>query len=884
VESDILQSGILQSGSASRTGRPTLTDARLAQLWSLLDSDLADGLCLDVFDTLLFRTVPEPAQAFLVLGTRLEQQKRLPVGVTPEVFAQLRVEAERRARERSLAIRGTAETRLAEIYDVLRIALPLAGHAEDLQRLEVEVERDVCRADLGLVELVEAVVGRLGKPVYLVSDTYFSAAHLERLLDRPELPPGLLAGIFTSSDHAISKSDGLFDVVLGATGARPSRLVHLGDHPVADLKGAREAGLQAIHYPKLAEHLGRVAREEGLTPARLDSTAPVDPRDGDFGLTALRARVMHRSDAAVVPEGLRRYWEAGATVFGPAMAGFAEWVAERARAFGVDRIYCLLREGDFLSDLVRDHAAAYGIEVQTLWASRQVCALASVYEGTPQELSAFLTRRRAPTVGQLAQQLGVSLAEVPALADLADRRLDIPGVADAALSAISAEPAVRGAIVVRAARLRERLLRYLDGQLPTSGIALVVDLGWGGTIQTLLSRVLRSTGRDLHLIGLYLATNNTALQRRLDGFEMEGYLASSGEPARPFAPVMRSPEILEQLCMPDFGSLVGFDERLDPITSPARMSRTQAAQKAAAQAGVRAFHREWIRYRRSENPLPSLSAPTARLQLLDMLSRFVARPTEEEALAFSSWVHDENFGSDAVEGIVTDDMLRLLPYLTPADLDQLSMQELYWPAGVAAVVNPPLARLSALVQQAGADPDAASPYAGAGSVEVYVDQGGDFVAGPKETVQPRVGRDGLSWARLRIGAEGVRRIRIDPSGRRGIVRVDWVRYTFHLLNRTDPVVLEVTDLHTDPHVGVTGARFLQPNLLDVDTDDPQIIYTLDPGQGPMAAVTYAVDVEMAFVWMAVRSAPLEVPVAAAPAASLGRRAVRKAVRMVASRV
>ena len=862
----------------------SLTDTRLARLWSLLDSDLADGLCLDVFDTLLFRTVPEPAQAFLLLGRRLEEQGRLPVGVSPHVFAQLRVEAERRARMRSLAERGTVETRLSEIYDLLRLALPVAGSPDQLERIEVELERDVCRADLGLAELIETVIGKLGKPVYLVSDTYFSLRHLERLLDRPELPAGAFAGIFTSSDHGVSKSDGLFDVVTAASGIRASRLVHLGDHPVADLQGARKSGLQAVHYRKLGEHLTRVVTEEGLSPARLDSSTAIDLADGDYGTTALRARVMHRGEAAAVPEGLRRYWEAGATVFGPALAGFAEWVAERANAFGVDRIHCLLREGDFLSDLIRDHAAAAGIEVTTLWASRQVCALASVYEGNADELKAFLTRRRAPTVGQLAGQLGVSLSEVPALADLVDLRLDIPGVADTALSAIAAEPQVRGAIVVRAARLRERFLRYLDAQLPESGIALVVDLGWGGTIQTLLSKVLRSSGRDLHLVGLYLATNSTALQRRLDGFEMEGYLASAGEPARPFAPVMRSPEILEQLCMPDFGSLVGFDERLDPLTADARMSRTQAAQKAAAQAGARAFHREWVRYRRSENPLPSLSAPAARAQLLSMLTRFIAQPTEEEALAFSSWMHDENFGSDAVEGIVTDDMLRLLPYLTPADLDRLSMQELYWPAGVAAVVNPPLARLSALVSAAGADPDAASPAAAAGSVKVYVDRGGDFIAGPKESVTPHSGRDGLCWARLRIAGEGVRRVRIDPSGRRGIVRVDWIRLTFHLLNEVAPVVVEVTDLLAAPQVGVSGARFLQPNLLDIDTDDPQIVYALDESQGRLTGSTYAIDVEIAFVWMAVRNQPLEVPVAPAPPASLSRRAARKAVRMIASRV
>ena len=58
------------------------------------------------------------------------------------------------------------------------------------------------------------------------------------------------------------------------------------------------------------------------------------------------------------------------------------------------------------------------------WASRQVCAFASVYEGTPDELKAFLTRRRAPTVGQLAAQLLAAAALVSVYATLELLRQD----------------------------------------------------------------------------------------------------------------------------------------------------------------------------------------------------------------------------------------------------------------------------------------------------------------------------------------------------------------------------------------------------------------------------------------------------------------------------
>ena len=151
---------------------PLFTDTRLDQIWSIVSSDLVDGLSLDVFDTLLIRMVPEPVAAFTLLGKRLAAQQKLSAGMTPEVFAKLRVAAEVRARAESSRTRDTVEARLLEIYQQLSLALPLAGPPDELAAAEVELERDICRADLGVADLIGAVAG-LGKPVYLVSDTYF---------------------------------------------------------------------------------------------------------------------------------------------------------------------------------------------------------------------------------------------------------------------------------------------------------------------------------------------------------------------------------------------------------------------------------------------------------------------------------------------------------------------------------------------------------------------------------------------------------------------------------------------------------------------------------------------------------------------------------------
>ena len=282
----------------------------------MISSDSVDGLCLDVFDTLLVRTVPEPAAAFTLLGERWRRQGRLPEGLTPEVFAQLRAAAEVRARETSSRTRNTVECRLSEVYAHLATALPHAGDPQELADLEVDLERDVCRADLGVADLIGAV-NELGKPVYLISDTYFSASQLRRLLERPELQGRAIAGIYTSSDAAVNKGNALFagggdherggarkslfDVLLGDIGTPASRLVHLGDHPEADLRGARSAGLQAVLYSKLTPQLKQVLEREGTAPVHLTEDDDIDLVDGDFGLTALRARTLSRVELEAVP-------------------------------------------------------------------------------------------------------------------------------------------------------------------------------------------------------------------------------------------------------------------------------------------------------------------------------------------------------------------------------------------------------------------------------------------------------------------------------------------------------------------------------------------------------------------------------------------------------
>lgn len=850
------------------------SDVRLRTAWSMVSTEGVDVLSLDVFDTLLWRAVPVPTDAFYLLGQRLERAGLMPADISPAGFSRLRVAAEEQARERAKERRNSTECRLAEIYEVLGAALPGAD-AHELIAHEIAVERDLCRPDLGVADLAR-LTGKLGKRVVLVSDTYFSADHLATLLDQPGIGDLPISKIFTSSDMGVGKTDGLIDRALHAIGADPRRTVHVGDNEAADVRAAKRAEATGLLYSKLTPDLKTIIRREGMLPAG----ATLDAVQGDYGIEALRARAGHRAESEDIPEPLRPYWTSGATVFGPAFTGFAEWVDKRASELGVDRVFCLMREGEFLGELINQArpGAIGSVRAEVIWMSRQVAACAAMLASDRASLERVLVRRTQPTPRELATQLGFPLEMLPELADIAGTRLFTQELIDRVFEAIERNGPVRARIVQHAAAVRERVLRYLDERLPRDAKRVViVDIGWRGTIQGMLADLLKAVGRDVELVGLYLITNQGAVEQRLRGVRVEGYLGDLGEPAGLLAPIIRSPEIIEQICMSDVGSLVSLADDLSAVTADVRMPRAQVAQKSAVQQGILAFQREWLRNAEANDGIGALTEPVPRQLVLRSVARFLSRPTRDEALLFGAWSHDDNFGSEAHERLAGAGSLEEIRYLSPLQLHQMTMADLYWPTGVAAVADEGLATELALAGDGLVDPEQVSPPASSGAFEIFPDEGEGFRADAKLECVPRLTQSGLASVRWAVQVRRLRGLRIDLGTNRGLIRVDWLELRLHGVGVDAPELRRYTSLRGEPLLTVQGAVLLQSNLIEITTNDPQILWRPD---GVMFDRACRVEVSLAFAWMEVRPEPIAPAPPPTHHAPLVRRARRVAGRTI----
>lgn len=800
---------------------PAVTDARLVPLAELVETGAIDLLTVDVFDTILFRRCPDPTDVFWMVGERLIREAPTRPAATAEAFRDLRRMAEERAREEAHARTGEREIDLEAVYRWLPVGVLESGRSKDeVRSLELRVERELLVPDPEVVALLRRARGA-GVRVVAVSDTYFSPQELGGFLTHPGMPADLVDRIYASSAYGTGKTGGLFPIVLREEGVSAERVAHLGDNRAADVTTPEALGIRAHWFRQRTKAFDALlGREHRRMADRVDAAG------GDRGVTALRAKLDQRIPRSL-PERHGPFWRYGATIVGPLLTALADRAVQRAEELGLSEVQCLMREGELLGQLVDAAATARGSRVRArrLWASRQVGARAEIEHASRGELERLLGRRSAPTVRGIQRALGIEdhdlgldlPADAP-LVDGADRDLLLARLAD--------DTVLRDTIATRARALRSRLVRSVEPRVQ-DGRLLVLDLGWAGTIQASLQHVLRIEGVAAEVHGLYLLTDGRAADHLLQGLDVEGLLGAVGAPYDDVGAVMRSPEIIEQACMPELGSQLDLDEHLEPVLGAHGEPEAQTHERRALQAGIRAFQEEWLRLQAPLDRPPGLHEG-GRDVLRRILVRSVAEPTEDEASLLGRWQHDENFGSDARDAMLATRFVAGARHIDPRSLRETPMSDLYWPFGLAVIGDPSLAAGLA-AGSAGIVPWEAfsAPSEDTGDIEIYVDNGWGFVPSTESFRPGRRNVHGLSWARGRLVGESIRALRLDLIRDAGVYRVDAVRVTALSGRGGEPVVLDFTGEEFAGRWRAVNVEPLGGGLFRSPRTDPQHVLELE---------------------------------------------------------
>ena len=717
-------------------------------------------LTSDVFDTIVWRAVQTPAHLWRRWAEQLVSAGRLPADTDPGQFATARVTAEARARRIGFRQEGHLECTIEEIWAQMPSRF-VVGSIEEMIAAELDAEVAALRVHKRTVNALLDAAER-GIPVVLVSDIYLSGKQLGDVLTRVGIPMSAMQRVVTSADRRRGKGHGLLADVIAEQRVTPAATLHVGDNEVADAAMARAAGASAVL-------LNVAAADDVCGPARRFLEQYSKENGTDAGISAAVRTTLLASGSPATPS-----YQLGAGVVGPLMAGFAGWAADTAMAIGVPRLHCMLREGAAIAELIGRIRPSCATSL--VHASRWVMLRAAVIERDEDQLSEAVSRRERFRAEHVTEAFGVELAAVQRV--VGTQPLD-DWQRGAALAALLSDDDIAEQILAAAADLRDRVITYLDRQLEISDGRLVIcDIGWGATIQAGLERILRASGRQVDVTGLYLMLTPPGVERAAAGTDARGYLPTHGPALRTeqsATVISRNLDILEQITTPALGTLVDIDSEGRPVTLDVVDDDRPPSLRLAQQGMFDVVDTLIDAHDGLALPAdPWVTSIDFRTMLGDAIAAMLAMPAPALAAELATWRHDDVAGRAARE-LADASFGDALRFMNPADALQVGRDEVSWLAGLAAMDNRLLAAQLAAVDT-GIPAEVFSPPSPAGTALLVV-----FGAGEQAELQwmgtPRINADG--WVLLRItgSVSGVRVVRVDPVERAALIRLGAVRVT-----------------------------------------------------------------------------------------------------------
>jgi FMN phosphatase YigB (HAD superfamily) len=450
------------------------------------------------------------------------------------------------------ATRRFGEATLAEIYDILAAWLGWdAVMRDEIMAAELAEETaQLMPVPQMLKYLEECRVA--GARVVFLSDMYLPSTFLsERLRQHGFYQNGDL--LMVSCELRKSKHSGqLFEEAANILGKL--NWEHIGNHMVADVKGAKRAGLKGKFYPEgnLTAHEKRL----------LDWAKEGEPLGAAWAGAARQARI----ELGRLNDQEHEIAAVAAGVAAPLLVAYATWLVQRAAHHGLDRLYFLARDGQILRDLFVRIALAKGLSIEAhyLYASRIALRFPRSFPMSDEDAAGVFQANEAVPVSVVALRLGISESELRRLvpADCQPRDSIPKSMVQAYREALATPSACVFLNKVAAERCRILEAYLLQEGLMDGSNYGIVDLGWAGTLQVGLHNALTGAVRPTLLRGFYLGVRggpSTVIEAEAFAFDCRQSSVQD---------VAWMIMLAELFCQADHGSTLGFQSTPEGIIVP----------------------------------------------------------------------------------------------------------------------------------------------------------------------------------------------------------------------------------------------------------------------------------------------------------------------------
>ncbi len=624
-------------------------------------------LSVDVFDTLLLRQSASPAGVFALAGAMLEQERQLPPGITVADYSAMRIQAELSCRRQFAAKEITLKQILACMPGNQRLH---QAYAE----AELQAEQQLCVLNHELIQALQQL-HQSGVQIVLLSDMYLNTEQIRQYLFSDQR---FLLGLplSVSCETGAAKHDGSgFSWLQNHAKFEKQGWLHIGDNWQADIVQARNFGIRAAWYaPRL--DMAQLYLSEQLPATSADFNA-------ERRLRSIPPQWWLNPDEQQHPD-MQTAYSLGASVWGPVLTAFADWILHQAARRQCKAILCFMREGQLFAEVLRSRLPMHSqaLRIDAVYVSRRALYWPSLQVTEPDwltQLLLLLRDQKGYSVKALCDDLDLALP-----AELADYQQQL--LADT--SQINMDNQSLWHLLVELAQQSEHQLRLKISQqkqafehywqslsLPDSAQIALVDLGHGGTCHRLLSNILQA---DFALNLLFYHSDRSLAHNSRIGFS--SFLRQHPAVCQLLA---RAEKAFEPWLVGAAGTTLSYQPDGLPVFGPAELN---SVQTTAFRDGVLAFANH---YRHTD-----LDADVAA----SILRRFISKPQLQEADLYQRLFQEDNFGAQCRYPVLDDTQIAVVRQIGASQawlnwqMDPLwQSQQLHWPQALLRLADPEMA-------------------------------------------------------------------------------------------------------------------------------------------------------------------------------------------------
>jgi len=454
----------------------------------------------DVFDTLVVRNVPVPEDVFELVN--IQYNKTHPKSDFGVSFRMLRVNAEKLAREK----KGKKEVTLEEIYQCMSEIDDKSK--KELMQIEIETECAICQPNYEMKDYFEHLV-ETGATIVITSDMYLPKNVIKSILEKCGYSK--YTKLYVSSEYGDTKSAGtLFDRIIDDFQIKDKELLHIGDNFKADYWIPREKGIKTFLYKK--------RWKKPLFFQLLNGNEKEMSKDNQLQFQMIRRMIANNNVKRNQNESI------GYEILGPILLGYSMWLKKNIENKKIESLVFLAREGALLKKgfetLYPDFEETYYINVSRLG----MCRANAVNASSWQELQKLFVSvmRGIETVEDYLRLLGFTEIDERLLTQYHIDRSE-------SLEEIEDKEALFEFIKLNGKLYFEEQNKLLKEYLKNNGFektnVAISDIGWAGTMQVLLTKVISG----IKLEGYYLAVSD--FQKSMDycSCKRNGYFCNAEE-------------------------------------------------------------------------------------------------------------------------------------------------------------------------------------------------------------------------------------------------------------------------------------------------------------------------------------------------------------------